>query len=238
MNNIKAVIVEDEKKGMEKLVALLKEYCPNVEIIGKYYDGVTAIKGIKKEHPDLVFLDLHIVDMNGFDVKEETEYLEYETIITTAHDEYGIKAIRNEVTDYLLKPYTKDELITAVNKAWSKIIEKTQKNVTKVKLPTTHGVRLVDIKDIVYCESDDNYSKVHLMDKEEIYLSKTLGKLYKEILPQTKFCRISRQIIINMNLLESYSKIDGGSIILTTGDSFLTNVGVYRKDLLDRLAKI
>ncbi len=239
MNKIKAIIVEDEKKGMDKIVAMLTDFCPNIEILDKCPTGKAAIQSIAEKRPDLVFMDIELGGMHGFDVLSSVRHIPFETIFTTAHEEYGIKAIKAGAIDYLLKPFSLEELKDAVHKVWAKIndAQKTSEEITKIKLPDTNGFILLDVDDIMYCQADNNAAYIHLLSKEKpLYIIKTLGKIYEK-LPEAKFCRSSRSHIVNMNQVASYSRLDGGVITLVNGKKLATRPGVFRDRFLEQLGK-
>ena len=136
MGKIKSIIVEDEKKGMDKIVAMLTDYCPNIEIIEKCYSGKEAIKAIDALKPQLVFLDLDLGSIQGFDVLASVPHITFETIITTGDNSHGIKAVKAGALDYLVKPFGLEELQNAVRKAGEKI----PVSYTHLTLPTTRRV--------------------------------------------------------------------------------------------------
>jgi len=141
MTKLRTIIVEDEKKGMEKLVAMLNDFCPNIEIVDKCFTGKSAIQTIEEKRPDLVFMDIELGGMHGFDVLSSVRHIPFETIFTTAHEEYGIKAIKIGALDYLLKPFSLGELKDAVHKVWGRRndAQKITEEITKIKLPDTNG---------------------------------------------------------------------------------------------------
>lgn len=235
MSKIKSIIVEDEKRGMDKLVSMLSDYCPNVEVIEKCYNGKSAIQAIDQLKPQLVFLDLDLGGMQGFDVLASVPHITFETIITTGDNSHGIKAVRAGALDYLVKPFSLPELQTAVKKAGEKIITGKEDEITKIALPDTHGVIIIPVEEINYVEADDNCVYVYYVDNSKpLYVVRTLGKVYDK-LPQKKFCRVSRKHIINMDQVASFSRLDGGTITLINGATIRITRGKFRDDFLDRL---
>lgn len=237
MAKIKTIIIEDEQKGMDKLVAMLEDYCPNIEIIDKCQDGKKAIQSIEENRPQLIFLDIELGGINGFDVLSSVQHLHFETIMTTAHEEYGIQALKAGAIDYLLKPFSLAELKSAVQKVWTKIEESMQHSTGsfgKIRLPDTNGFILLPIEDIIYCEADNNCTSIYLKNKNKaLYIVRTLGKIYEQ-LPKAQFSRISRSYVVNMKEIASYSRTDGGSIKLTNNKILLTRPGKFRDSFLEK----
>ena len=238
MTKIKSIIVEDEKRGMEKIVTMLNDYCPNIEIVEKCFNGKTAIQAIDKLRPQLVFLDLDLGGIQGFDVLSSVSHITFETIITTGDSTHGIKAVKAGALDYLVKPFGLEELQSAVKKAWTKIQPNTIKEITKIALPDTHGANIIPVDDIMYCTSDNNCSYVHFSNgNKSLYVVKTLGKIMEK-LPAEKFCRVSRSNIIHLDQVASYSRIDGGSITLLDGTILYLRPGKFRDEFLEKLRNL
>lgn len=238
MGKIKSIIVEDEKKGMDKIVAMLNDYCPNIEIIEKCYNGKSAIQAIDKLNPQLVFLDLDLGGIQGFDVLASVSHITFETIITTGDSTQGIQAVKSGAMDYLVKPFGLDELQTAVKKVWKKFPEPSKREITKIALPDTYGVNIIPIDDIMYCTSDNNCSYVHFSnEKKPLYVVKTLGKIMDK-LPEEKFCRVSRSNIVHLDQVAAYSRLDGGFITLLNGTKLSLRPGKFRDLFLDRLREL
>src|SRR6185436_15492437 len=113
---IKAILVDDEMHGLDTLGILLAEYCPEVQVIDRCPSAKKALESITKTKPDLVFLDIEMPVMNGFELLEQFEQIPFSVVFTTSYDQYAIKAIRFSALDYLLKPVDPKELIAAVHK--------------------------------------------------------------------------------------------------------------------------
>lgn len=259
---IRAVIIDDEVKGQKLLRNMLKDYCPQVEVLdmgGNVEDGLELIK---KHKPDLIFLDIEMPDGTGFDLLDKIGNIELEVIFTTAYDKYAIQAIHFSVLDYLLKPINVEELTAAVSKVERKMEEdvekksvneslqvllennKAQAHSKKIGLPTQQGINFVLIKDIVMCKAEGNYSIIYLAGKpQQEIVSRTL-KEFEEMLVQFNFFRVHRTYLVNLNHLKEYSRTnhsvdydgDGGSVIMNNG----LHVPVSRdrrKYLLQRFSK-
>jgi len=222
---IQTILIDDESKGRKILSNFLHKYCPNVNIIGEA-DGVQTGKDlIDTLQPDLVFLDIEMKDGTGFDLLEKFTQFSFGVIFVTAHNEYALKAFKYSAIDYLLKPVLPDELITSVNKFeaekdlknLSYKLENLIKNRTELKrlaLPTSSGVELLKIEDIIYCEASGNYTIFHNIKNKEITVSKTI-KEYERMLINSNFFRIHQSYLVNLSFVSKYNKNDGGFVILT-----------------------
>ncbi len=237
---IKAILVDDEQHGLETLSWQLQQFCPDVEIIGVYSDPKKAISEIKKISPSVVFLDIEMPGMNGFEFLEQFDSISFEVIFTTAYDEFAVKAFKVSALEYLLKPIIKDELVASVNKLKSlsehsntsqqiemlrSVYDLTPLN--KVALPTFEGLEFIEVEHIIRCEADDNYAHVHIANRNSILVSKTLKEI-EELLSGHGFHRIHYSHLINLNKIKKYVKGDGGYVILD--DDSTVNVSRSKKE--------
>lgn len=227
---ITAIIVDDEAKGRLALQQKLQAYCPQVNILAQAADGAEAIALIEKHKPQLVFLDIEMPRMNGFEMLSAIKEKNFHIIFTTAYDQYAIKAIKYAAFDYLLKPVDIEELKAAVEKISSISIKNIKeqaallqqnrdhpkKQLHKLALPTLEGLLFIDIGNIIYLEASSNYTNIILADKTKIIASKTL-KDFEELLPEEIFFRPHHSYIINLTYIKKYIKGDGGQIELQNG---------------------
>lgn len=230
---IKAVILDDEKNCVETLQWKLAHYCPNVEILNTFNDPVQALAFLQETPVDLLFLDIEMPNMNGFDVLEALKSHDFDVIFTTAYDNYGIQAVKFSALDYLLKPVRNKELVEAIERYSKKSVArdpKTQienllKNLqaenktgrpVKITLATKESLELVDPAEIIYCESDSNYTMVWLNDGRKKLISRTLGE-FEEMLEPFHFCRSHNSYLVNMNEVREFVKTEGGYLILKNG---------------------
>lgn len=231
MKPLRAIIVEDEPSGMENLRWKLQQNCPEVEIVAECLNGKDAIREIRRQLPDVLFLDIMLGDMTGFDVLKAIQRPTFEIIFTTSYDEYGIQAIKNNALDYLLKPVDTDELIEAVSKMQMRLMEKTGTPVvtrpSKLGFPISTGQQFIDPVEIVYISADDNTATLHLMGKEKVKLTKSLGWV-EELLNDHGFCRVHHSYLINFNQMKEFVRQDGGYVIMS--DKKLISVARRRKD--------
>lgn len=252
---MQAILIDDEKHCGGALQILLKKYCPEVEIIEICYNGADGIKAIQKLNPDLIFLDIAMPKMNGFEMLSRISNPNFEVIFTTAYDNYAIQAFKVSAIDYLLKPIDRKELVLAVAKAKQKFQRKQKEadplfykkqldlfleNVRhpqhifpNIALPTLSGLEMVRTDEIMYVESDGNYSKITKENKEALFISKPLKEM-EEMLKAYHFIRIHHSYVVNPNYISRYVKGDGGYVILKNGEHL--NVSRRKKeDLLKSL---
>ncbi|MEM6633950.1 MAG: LytTR family DNA-binding domain-containing protein [Bacteroidota bacterium] len=226
MEYIQAIIVEDEKMTLESLVLKLQANCPFVQVIDKALTSKRAIESIQSLKPDLVFLDIQLDQMTGFDVLKQVQHVNFEVIFTTSYEEYAIEAIRANAIDYLLKPIDGMELLAAVNKAHKNIQERS-KPLSRIALPVMHGLQFTSVDEIIYCEGQSNKTEVHLFNGKTFTVVKTLKEM-EFTLSRYNFCRIHRSYFINLDYIESFTRVDGGSVTMSNGDKL--PVSRNRKD--------
>ena len=227
MQNIKAIIVDDEENNRASLSHLIKIHTPHVEIVAFCASAQEAREAIVKHKPNLLFLDIKMPQENGFELLDSLEHINFEVIFTTAFDEYGVRAVKASALDYLLKPIKIAELIKAVQKAWTVIGRKydnarmehliqnlKEENPNKtIALSLTDSIEFVEIKSILRCESDDNYTTFHLKNNQKHLVSKTL-KEFDELLSPSGFLRVHQSHLINLSEVKSFVKKEGGYILM------------------------
>jgi two-component system, LytTR family, response regulator len=228
---IKAIIIDDEKKSRETLFFLLERYCPNVNVVAQADGYVSGMAAIKEVTPDVLFLDIQMPDGNGFKLLEDIGNINFDVIFTTAFDQYAIKAIKYSALDYLLKPIAPDDLKAAVEKMEKKktgddartninfLLENIKNKNTdfkKIVLSTSEGMYVVEIKNIIRCESDDCYTYFFMEDGKKVIVSKTLKEI-EELLGEYNFLRPHRSHLINTIHIKNYIKTDGGTVIMSDG---------------------
>ncbi len=233
---IKAVIVEDMARAKELLKADLLEYCPQVQLIGEASSVVSGAKLLRKEKPDLIFLDIMLGDGTGFDLLEIFPQLEAKVIFVTAHEEHAIQAFRYAAIDYLLKPINTDDLIAAVMRVTHQLgysneslsllknaMQYPDRLPQRISLSNQEKISVVDIAQIIRCESDGNNTRVFLNSGEKIFVTKTL-KQYEELLTQHQFIRTHQSHLINTVFIKEYNRADGGYILLKDGQHIPVSV--------------
>jgi two-component system LytT family response regulator len=225
---IQVIIVDDEKKAVSALEKMLSRYFPEINIVATTQQPQEAIELIKRLEPDLVFMDVEMPLMTGFEVLEALGDIHFSTIFTTAYHEYAIKAIRYSALDYLLKPLSEDELRQAIQRYKEKVKSTAQqqqfnllfdniKNISnsfsKITVSTIDGMLFLYVNEIIYCESESSYTTFYMRSGEKIVSSKTM-KEYEELLPPHLFFRIHHSYLVNMHEIKRYIKGEGGTVIL------------------------
>ncbi len=228
---IKAIIIEDEKMSRETLRRMLEKYCPTVEIVAEADGYRKGLEMIRKHNPDVIFLDIQMPDGSGFRLLEELDDIDFEIIFTTAFDQFAIKAIKYSALDYLLKPIIPQDLVDAVKKVEKKRVEvKKKKNLDvllenvhtqeessqKIILSTSEMIHVINVDDIIRCESDNYYTYFFFTDGRKLLVSKTL-KENEELLSNHNFIRPHKSHLINVKYIKSFIRQEGGYIIMTDG---------------------
>lgn len=239
---IKVIIVDDEQTARESLVNCIQQYCDGISIVGIGKNVEEAVDLIYRFSPDIVFLDIEMPMGNGFTLFDKIKNPTFETIFTTAYEEYAIKAFRVSALDYLTKPIDFRQLQEAILKFKQKQkvelreqrIELLIENMSnrpnefnKIVIPDMDGFTFVNVSEIIYCKADGSYTQIHLLNDKKIIACKLL-KSIEELLPSETFFRIHKSHIVNLNLVRRYSKVDGNQL-------FLENNIVL--DISDRLKK-
>ena len=228
---ITAVIIDDEEDGRDAIEIALKKYCPEVNILGTYATPEDGLKGIRQLKPSLVFLDVQMPNMSGFDVLHQLSPINFEVIFVSAYDRYAIKAIKFSALDYLLKPVDIDDLLQAINKVkdrlhnrsnffqYQSVLDNVQSKggrIEKLAVPSVNGIDFFDTADIIYCKADGSYTTVILKNKQSCMVSKNL-KDFENLLTESGFCRVHHSFLINLRHVQKYIKGEGGYVLLTDG---------------------
>ncbi|MBX9892472.1 MAG: LytTR family DNA-binding domain-containing protein [Chitinophagaceae bacterium] len=240
---IKAIIVDDEQHCTDRLKILLeKHYNTSIQLIGEASSVETAKTLINNNPPDLIFLDIQIHDQTGFDLLNNYSSIPFYVIFTTAYEQYAIKAFKFSAIDYLLKPIDIDDLNAAINKVATNIQQNDYKlkfdllyanfhqlglQEKKIAVPTISGIEFILISSIIRCESNINYTTLHLTGKAKLVVAKTL-KEFEELLTEYNFYRVHNSHLINLSFVKAYNKGKGGSVLLTDGTEI--EVSFRRKD--------
>lgn len=231
---IKVVIVDDEENSRESLRGKLDLFCPEVEISAEAGSVADGIEAINQHQPDAVFLDIKLAGESGFDILEQirdSETLHPEIIFITAHDEFAVKAIKFSALDYLLKPIDPEELVKSVRKVEDEKglpkkassinvlvenIRQASDSPKKIVVPTSDGMHVIKLSDIIRLESSSNYTTFYLNNEKSLLASKTL-KEFDNMLSNYNFHRVHKSHLVNMNYLKRYVQTDGGYLVLEDG---------------------
>jgi len=241
---IKAILVDDEVHCLDTLSILLKEYCPEVQVLDRCRSPKLALESIRKLQPNLVFLDIEMPMMNGFELLEQFEEVPFAVIFTTSYDQYAIKAIHISALDYLLKPVDPKELVAAIHKVerqkklpsaeqFQMLMNQVQHKggeLTKIAVPTAEGLELIHASEILRCEADDNYTHIFLKNKTKIVASRSLKEVESQLQSFSFFIRVHHSYIVNLNEVTRYVRGEGGYVVMSDGST--VNVSRARKDAL------
>lgn len=224
---IRAIIIDDEPKSIQSLEWDLNFYSDNIHVVGTFSNAIEAIRKIEGLQPDVVFLDIEMPEIDGFQFLEYFKDRDFEVVFVTAYAQHAIQAIKERALDYLLKPIEKDELTDAIQrisenkkKRNSGEVFKNEKIVfqgTRLKINSDDKMVFLNPTDIVYCESDGSYSRIITENDGVVYVSKKL-KYLEEMLPSEQFCRIHNSYLINLQKVSVFEK-NTSKVVLATGIS-------------------
>jgi two-component system LytT family response regulator len=223
---------------------MITDYCPSVQVSARCLSGKKGLEAIEKIKPELVFLDIEMPLMNGFELLETFGQIPFSVIFTTGYDQYAIKAIRFSALDYLLKPIDPKELVGAIHKVQ---IQKTppstvqfqmlmdqiqhkENNLNKIAIPTLDGFELIMVDQIIQCEANDNYTHVFLKSGKKVTACRTLKEIEEQLEEFSSFLRIHHSYVVNLNEANKYIRGDGGYLVMNNGSTI--NVSRSRKALL------
>ena len=245
--SIRSVIIDDEPQFRELVATLLKTRFPEVSVVGMAGDVPTGASLVKEKKPDILFLDVELDGLTGFDLLKRIAPLEPLVVFLTAHEGYAVRAIKFNALDFLVKPYSPDEFDEAVHKALRKleearppVLQALLGNVVsdrQVAISDGKGLTVLHLDDIVHCSSDDAYTMVHTRtEKKPILVTRPLA-LFDEFLQDKGFVRIHQSHLVHRKHIRRYIRGEGGEVIMSDG----TNLPVSRRmkgELMKVLEKI
>lgn len=228
---ISAILIDDEVHCLDTLEILINKCCPSVQVLERCQSAELGLDAARKHKANLVFLDIEMPSMNGFEFLEHFDRIPFSVIFISAYDKYAIKAIRFSALDYLLKPIDPSELIAAVHKVQMHNLPPTSEQFgmlldrlrnsehgfTKIAVPILEGFELVQADDIIACEADNNYTYLHLKNKRKITACRTLKEVEEQLESFPSFTRVHHSYIVNLNEVSKYIRGDGGYLMMTDG---------------------
>jgi two-component system LytT family response regulator len=224
------IIIDDEQHCIKTLTNQLETWFPEVKILATCNESPKAYPLIQKCKPDFIFLDIEMPLLNGFDLLAKCDPLNFDVIFTTAYDSYAVKAIKYSALDYLLKPVDREDLAFAIEKIKSKQSSISQSQVQMaiavhnkqvpdtIALPTMDGLTFASVNDIIHCLAEGSYTRMYMLDRSEILLSRTLGDV-EELLADYPFFRIHHSSLVNLKQVKKYIHSDGGKAVMSNGNS-------------------
>jgi two-component system LytT family response regulator len=232
--SITAILIDDEPNNLANLSLLLAQYCPGVEILGTALDAAEGKELIIGRRPNLVFLDIQMPGTTGLDLLQQLPNHDFELIFVTAYDNYGIQAVKFAAVDYLLKPIDVQELQEAVRKATLRIGERQKngqlvnllqllqrqqfKDEHRIALSTLKETRFLFTRQIIRCESNNNYCNFFLDNGEKLLVSKPIFE-FEPLLKDYGFIRCHQSHLINKRYVKSWVREDGGFLLMEDGAS-------------------
>jgi two-component system LytT family response regulator len=246
---MRAIIVDDEMLSGQTLVKMLERYCHDVSIMGTYTKPAEALEAIRYERPEVVFLDIEMPGMNGFDLLEAIGEINFDVVFTTAYDEYALRAFKVSAMDYLLKPIDEEDLVTAVDKLRQRREHRisqqhmellltnlnSENNFPKLAIPSLEGLEFVNVEDILHCDADRNYTTIHTVHGEQFVFSKTLKEIEK-LLPPQHFFRTHQSHLVNLRHVKKYLRGSGGEIVMDNG-THIRVAKAKKEALMERIFK-
>lgn len=230
-NKLKAMLVDDEKHCIETLRYELQMHCPHVEIIETASSGPEGIVKIKDGQPDLLFLDIEMPGMSGFEMLRAMGEVDFAVIFVTAYDQYALQAFRYAAADYLLKPVIGEQLVQAVSRVNTKNATSSDSRLQletllynlkegmkspRIALPSGRGMDFVDANEIMYCNAESNYTHIILTNNRKYTIAKTL-KDVELMLEALNFFRVHQSYLINFGFMQRYLRDDGGYVVMSDG---------------------
>jgi two-component system LytT family response regulator len=243
---LKALIVDDEPKAIQGLIWELSNFSKEIEVMASFTNPDEALKYLNSNTPDCLFLDVQMPTIDGFQFLKQLKETNFAVIITTAYDEYAIKALKHDAIDYLLKPIDSDDLrasIAKIKKYNDRIINSikfermlsnfnSKFNKKRITINTDGKLLFLDVDDIIYIESDGNYSTLFLQDQKKIVVTKKLKEV-NAVLPEHYFFRIHNSYIINLNKIKAFIKNEG--YVIMDSDHKIPVARQRKSDFLEKL---
>lgn len=246
---MRAVLIDDEISGLKSLQLIIEKYCPQIKIVAATKEAIKGVELINDYHPDIVFLDINMPKLNGFEVLEKLTFRNFQLVFTTAHEEYALKAIKQSAVDYLLKPITGNDLRSAITKVEERVsgkkflpdVSKILKELSKetqqrISINTKNSIEIVSANEIIYIESFLGGANVVLEDS--IHKTTKPLKEFEDMLcsDRKNFIRIQNSFIVNIDFIKNYFKEDGGFIIMSD-DRKITISRDRKADFLKLISK-
>lgn len=220
LEKLTAIIVDDEFHGRENLKLIIDNYCPEIAVKDCADSVLSAVAMVKMHQPNVVFLDINMPILDGFDFLDEFEDRKFMVVFVSAHEEFGINAVKVGAADYLLKPINIKELKLCVKKLRDLQDKKNKEKPTlennKLLIPASHGFNVIQIDGIIRLEADGCYTTIYTKGKKQRLISRTL-KDFEESLPKETFFRIHKSHLINLTYIKDYSNLSGNVVTMKDG---------------------
>lgn len=227
---ISAILIDDEQDALESLSWEIKTFCKEIKILDIFSDPEEAISAINYLKPDCVFLDIEMPKMDGFQLLSKLNFRDFDLVITTAYDNYALKAFKENAIDYLLKPIDNDDLIKVAKKiaknkntqqlgfSLQELLKPYKNHQQKVAIPQSGKVVFIQIKNVIFCKSDGNYTTIFLNDNSKLLVSKKI-KDVMALFSSEDIVRVHQSYLVNINYVKEYIKNEGYYLILDNGET-------------------
>ena len=247
---IRCILIDDESNSLEMMEWLLKTYSPQVKIEAMCNSASRGIEAINQYKPDIVFLDIEMPHMNGFDMLEQFDKIFFDVVFCTAYDQFAIRAFRYSALNYLLKPVDPDDLKETMRRLEEKksapsrdqidlllqnMRQAAKPTVQRIALTANDGMIFVSTEDILYCQAESNYTSVVLKGGKKILVSKVLKDI-DETLTGNDFFRVHNSFLINLNHIIKFVRGEGGYVVMDDG----ATIGISRsrrQDFMEQFSK-
>lgn len=223
---MKAIIIDDEKRARVTLQLLLEEYCPNITLVADCENLPEGIKAIRKHKPDLVLLDIEMPGHSGLELLDffDENEVDFALIFTTAYNEYALQAFKFSAIDYLLKPINPTQLVDALKRIQKnkqkfenfQVLKEniTKDSLTKIAVPSGNSLILIDTTKISYIKGEGAYSEVFCINDTKHMVSRNLKNFEDILCSDSRFARVHKSYIVNLEQVIAFNKSDGGSLSL------------------------
>lgn len=226
---LRAILVDDEANAIKNLKWELENYCPEIKVVDCFTNPEEAISGIDYLKPECLFLDIDMPEMDGFQLLNELRFKKFNLIITTAYNNYAIRAFKENAIDYLLKPIDPEELQSAVSRVIKRyeqqligfeldnvVAQLSSGSTKKIAIPLAGKTLFLECQDLIFCKSDGNYTEFHLKDGRVEVLTKNLKDVHDQILT-SQFLRVHNSYCVNILHIKEYIKGDGYYLLMSNG---------------------
>lgn len=235
MNTLNTIIVDDDSRSIDLLLSLLEELDYPIKVSATFTDPSEALEYPSLHEVDLMFLDVEMPVLSGLELIDLIGSDRAKIILTTAHEEFALAAIKRNVSDYLLKPLDKKNLRTALKKVMATMISSKQKtqsmSPSRICVPTSCGFKVIALERIVRLEASNNYTFVYCQEEmKPTLVSKTL-KSFEDMLEGYQFVRVNQSNVINLRYVDRFDRSAGGAVTLKNGKELLLG-RVYRDRFL------
>ncbi len=223
------ILVDDELDAISVLNHEIQANCQNLRVVNTFNAPKDALIYLQSHSVDIIFLDIEMPFMNGFEFLEMMPKHDFDIVFTTAYDKYALKAFKTSAVEYLLKPVIGIELVKAIEKidaarkknlprlSMDFLIDQfksAKKNELKrLAIPTSTGLSIINMDDIIYCQAEDSYCTIYMENKKSLFIAKNL-KYMEELIGDEQFFRVHKSYLINLTKVEELNKSDGGFIVL------------------------